>query len=75
MKNLIKIYTGTSILVNRLAFLLDEIHIPSMIKDHSQSARLAGFGVVEGSTELFILDTNAKKASEIIKKFEKENLK
>ncbi|WP_298543418.1 DUF2007 domain-containing protein [uncultured Aquimarina sp.] len=75
MKNLIKIYTGTSILINRLAFLLNEINIPSMIKDHTESGRLAGFGAIEGSTELFILDVNEKKASEIIKKFEKEILK
>ncbi|MFD2565153.1 putative signal transducing protein [Aquimarina rubra] len=75
MNKYIKIYTGTSILANRLAFLLDEIHIPSMIKDHRESGRLAGFGTIEDSTELFILDNDVKKADEIIKNFKKETLK
>ncbi|MDH7444645.1 putative signal transducing protein [Aquimarina sp. 2201CG14-23] len=72
MKKLIKIYTGTSILVNRLATLLDEIHIPSLIKDYRESGRLAGFGTLDGTTELFILDDNVVKAREIIENFKKE---
>ncbi|SEL94688.1 Putative signal transducing protein [Aquimarina amphilecti] len=72
MKEHIKIYTGTSIMVNRLSFLLNEMNIPSIIKDYKESGRLAGFGVIEGSTELFISDDNRKKANEVIKNFEKE---
>ncbi len=59
-------------MVNRLAYLLDEINIPFIIKDHKESGRLAGFGAIEGSTELFVYNDDAKKASEIIKKFQKE---
>ncbi|MHA7058423.1 putative signal transducing protein [Aquimarina sp. M1] len=75
MKKYKKIYTGTSIIVNRLAFLLKEIHIPYIIKDNKESARLAGFGAMEGSTELFVLDNHTKNANEIVEKFEKEVLK
>ncbi|AXT56333.1 DUF2007 domain-containing protein [Aquimarina sp. AD1] len=72
MEKHIKIYTGTSIIINRLAYLLDEINIHFIIKDHKESGRLAGFGAIEGSTELFIYNDDAKKASEIIENFKKE---
>ena len=46
MSNHIKLYSGTSILVNRLAYMLDEIGISSIIKDNQESGRLAGFGTL-----------------------------
>ena len=72
MKEHIKIFTGTSILANRLAFLLDEEGIPSIIKDDQESGRLAGFGTLGDSTELFIFNFDNEKAEEVIKKFKKE---
>ncbi|TYP97967.1 putative signal transducing protein [Tenacibaculum adriaticum] len=72
MKEHIKIYTGTSILANRLAFLLDEEDIPSIVKDDQESGRLAGFGTLGDSSELFIFNSDADKAKEVIKKFKKE---
>lgn len=72
MREHIKIYTGTSILINRLAFLLDQINIPSIIKDHQESGRLSGFGTLGYSSELFIFNSDIRKASDIIKIFEKE---
>jgi len=72
MRDHIKIYTGTSILINRLAFLLNEISIPSVIRDHPESGRLAGFGTLGYSSELFIFNSDIEKASGIIKKFKKE---
>jgi hypothetical protein len=72
MKEHIKIYSGDSITVNRLSFLLDEAGIPSLIKDHANSATLAGFGTLGNSVELFIYNSDLEKASTIIENFKKE---
>mgnify|MGYP000972649206 CR=1 FL=1 len=72
MREHVKVYTGTSILVNRLAYLLDEQKIPSIIKNHSESGRLAGFGTTGDSVELHIFDSDIKVAERVFKGFEKE---
>jgi len=72
MKEHINIFTGTFILVNRLAFLLDENNIPTLIKDRKESGRLAGFGTTEFSTELFIYNSDYEKAKNVIENFKKE---
>ena len=72
MKEHIKIFTGTSILVNRLAYLLDQISIPSMIKDDKESGRLAGFGTFGDSAELHIFDSDFEGAKNVIENFRKE---
>ncbi|WBX73179.1 DUF2007 domain-containing protein [Tenacibaculum pacificus] len=72
MKEHIKVYTGTSILANRLAFLLDEAKIPSLIKDSKESGRLAGFGSTGDSSELFIYKSDNERSKEIINNFKKE---
>ena len=68
----IKVFTGTQIFVNRLSYLLDEVKIPSLIKNHHESARLGGFGSPMDSVELFIYNTDKEKASPIIEEFRKE---
>lgn len=70
----IKIFTGTSILVNRLAQLLDEQQIPSIVKDTRESGRLAGFGTTGDAVELHIFNSDLEKASSIIENFKKEIL-
>ena len=54
----IKVFSGTSLLVNRLSFLLDEAKIPSLIKDHVNSGTLAGFGSPTNNVELFIYNSD-----------------
>ena len=71
-KEHIKVFTGTQIFVNRLSYLLDEAKIPSLIKNHHESARLGGFGSPMDSVELFIYNTDKEKASSIIEEFRKE---
>ncbi|MDG1528598.1 MAG: DUF2007 domain-containing protein [Polaribacter sp.] len=71
-KEHIKVYSGTSVLVNRLSFLLDTEKIPSLIKDHVSSGNLAGFGALSNSVELFIYKSDLEKATEIIEEFKKE---
>lgn len=72
MNEHIKFYTGNSILVKRLAFLLDDEDIPSIIRDNVESARLAGFGIPDNSVELLIFSSDLDKAIPIIEKFKKE---
>lgn len=72
MKEYIKIFTGTSILTNRLAYLLDQVDIATLVKDSKESARLAGFGTTGSSVELFIFNSDLEKASPIIDNFKKE---
>lgn len=72
MKEHIKVFTGTAILVNRLAQLLDEQKIPSIIKDTEESGRLAGFGTTGDSAELHIFDIDIERAKPIVTEFEKE---
>ncbi len=72
MKEHIKVYTGTTILTNRLAFLLDEAKIATLIKDSKESGRLAGFGTTDNSCELFIYKSDYETAQEIINNFKQE---
>lgn len=74
MKEHIKVYTGTLILTNRLAFLLDEVGVASIVKDNKESGRLAGFGTTGVSVELHIFNTDIEKATPIIENFKKEIL-
>ncbi len=71
-KEHIKVFTGTSIFVDRLSYLLDQEKIPSLIKNHHESARLGGFGLPIDNIELFIYNSDLKKATPIIEEFKKE---
>ncbi len=72
MKDYVKIFTGTSILVNRLAQLLDEKGISTFIKDEQESGRLAGFGTIGSAVELFVFDSDKDEALLVVEEFEKE---
>jgi hypothetical protein len=74
MEEYIKIYTGSSITVNKLAFLLDEENIASIIKDKAESSRLAGFGANTNSVEVHILNSQLDKAKKVLDVFTKENI-
>ena len=54
-KSFIKIFTGNTISVLALRNALEEKSIVAVIKDDSESARLAGFGMVApGLQEVFV---------------------
>jgi len=72
MRKHIKIFSGSMIITNRLAFLLDEIQIPSLIKNFKESARLAGFGATSDYVDLYIYETDYNKAENVIENFKKE---
>lgn len=66
----IKLYTNSSIIVNRLKTLLKEQNIEVLIKDAHESGRLAGFGTLDGNVELFVFKEDFEKARTIISEFE-----
>ncbi|KQC33081.1 hypothetical protein AAU57_06945 [Nonlabens sp. YIK11] len=66
MKNHIKIFTSDSITVRRMADVLENNNISVIIKDETESGRLAGFGVPDNSVELFVSQEDAQKAQELI---------
>jgi len=69
----IKILTSSSIIINRIAFLLDQKNIATLIKDKVESARLAGFGTTQNDVELYVNNSDFKSAQKIIEEFNKEN--
>jgi len=63
----IKIFTGNFIMVQRIATLLQDIGISPVIKDESESGRLAGFGSsFQGQQEVYIHKDQLDKAVPIV---------
>ncbi len=69
MDEYVKIWTDSAIVVNRVVQVLKEEGIPSMIRDHVESARLAGFGVSPYEVELHVLKRDAMQAKNIVSSF------
>ena len=66
-QDFIKIFTGNTIDVLALRNALEEKSIVAVIKDDSESARLAGFGMVApGLQEVFVHDDELDQAVRII---------
>lgn len=65
--NYIKIFTGNFITVQRMVSELEKINITAVIKDESESGRLAGFGAsIQGQQELFVHKDELDKAIVIV---------
>jgi hypothetical protein len=63
----IKIFTGNAINVLALRNALEEKNIIAVIKDDSESARLAGFGMVApGLQEVFVHEDELDQAIRIV---------
>jgi hypothetical protein len=69
MKNLIKLHTDSAISINRLAELLHENGIASMIKDNNAAGSIAGFGTIQNSVDLFIKKEDFEKSCELAQNF------
>jgi hypothetical protein len=62
-----KIYTGNFILIRLMIERLEHIGITPIIKDESESGRLAGFGApIQNQQELFVHNDELDKAVPII---------
>lgn len=67
--NYLHLFTGSTIEVLALRDALEEINITPVIKDESESARLAGFGVTAPLVQrVFVHEDELKQAKEILSK-------
>jgi len=73
MDDLVKLLTDSSIIVNRIAQILEQNNITGQMKDNVESARVAGFGVPQNSVELYVQESDVEKAQKIIAAFKEEN--
>ncbi|MBP1839805.1 putative signal transducing protein [Formosa algae] len=65
--NYTKVFTGNFIIVQRLVSELEAENINAIIKDESESGRLAGFGSsIQGQQDLFVNKEEAVAALKII---------
>ncbi|WP_417443907.1 putative signal transducing protein [Joostella sp.] len=72
-KDYIRIFTGSSIQAGLLQSRLEEVAISPVIKNETESARLAGFGPsVINQVQLFVHKDEHDKALEILTGIEKE---
>jgi hypothetical protein len=66
MNEYLRILTSTSLTVNRMASILKQHGIPTLIKDNVESGRLAGFGALANDVDLFVEKGHANKARELV---------
>ncbi len=66
--NFTKIFTGNFIIVQRIISELEKININAIVKDQTESARLAGFGggIIPGFQQIFVHKDELDKAIEIV---------
>lgn len=74
MNEHVKILTSSWIIINRLAGILNQNNIPTLIKDNVESARLAGFGISQNEVDLYINRADLESAQKIMEALQKENL-
>jgi len=77
MKNgndLIRVFTGTEVLVYLLKERLEEVDISALIKDDFQSGLTVGFvSGVPSAIDLYIQESDLKEAEPIINEFIQDN--
>jgi len=62
-----KIYTGNFILIQLMVSRLDDIGISTIVKDESESGRLAGFGAsIQGHQELYVHNDELENAVPVV---------
>ena len=67
MNKYVRILTSSAIIVQGAAQSLKEQGIVSLIKNINESGRLAGFGTLPDEVELYVLESEAENALELIK--------
>lgn len=73
-EELVKIFTGSEMDVNLISAELEEIGIPSMIKNDFLSGMSAGFASgVPSAVDLFVNESDQKKAEKFITDFLSSN--
>lgn len=73
MSNYIKVFTGNFIEVQRVFNELQNLDICAIIKDESESGRLAGFGAsIQGFQEIHVHKEELERVTPIIKNLTSE---
>jgi hypothetical protein len=72
MSEFVRVLTSSLITINRVASILEEKDIPALIKDNTESARLAGFGISQNEVDLYVKKSDFEKAKKVIQQFEEE---
>ncbi|MGB0974226.1 MAG: DUF2007 domain-containing protein [Flavobacteriaceae bacterium] len=65
----IKLHQGSNIILNALKYELNERNISCIIKNNTESGRLAGFIAGDDSNDLFIFEEDLSKAKEVLDSF------
>ncbi|PWH82527.1 hypothetical protein DIS18_09775 [Algibacter marinivivus] len=73
MSNYIRVFTGNFIEVQRIFKALEKVNICAIIKDESESGRLAGFGAsIQGLQEIHVHKEELEKATPLVESLTKE---
>ena len=73
MSNYVRVFTGNFIEVQRIYKELENLNICAVIKDESESGRLAGFGApIQGLQEIHVHKDELDKAVLVIEGFNSE---
>ena len=73
MSNYIKVFTGNFIKAQRIFNALENLNISAVIKDESESGRLAGFGSsIQGLQEIHVHKDEHDKAIALIENLNSE---
>lgn len=67
-ENIVKLYTGGDVIINRIKLTLQAAGINSLIKDGFKQGLAAGFGEgVPSAIDIFVTQEDFKKAEKILK--------
>ncbi|WP_115461975.1 putative signal transducing protein [Winogradskyella aurantiaca] len=71
--NYIQIFSGSSIIVNRIKIELESVGISPIIKDEGESQRLAGYGSLsQGIQEIVVREDELEKAQIVLEQIQNE---
>ncbi|GLB52425.1 hypothetical protein NBRC110019_14650 [Neptunitalea chrysea] len=75
MKDFEKIFEGSSIAAQQIVSILEENNIEPIIKDETESGRLAGFAPkIINNVQVFVHKNELDKGKAIVTSFEQENV-
>lgn len=70
----VKLYQGSNIILDALKFELNNRNITCIIKNNTESARLAGFIAGDNNNDLFVFEEDLNKAKDVLDSFLEKNV-
>ncbi|MGB1269321.1 MAG: DUF2007 domain-containing protein [Flavobacteriaceae bacterium] len=70
----VKLHQGSNIILDALKFELNNRNISCIIKNNTESARLAGFIAGDNNNDLFVFEEDFYKAKDILDSFLEKNV-